>query len=113
MVLILRINISPLSKLAAEIYTLGRDSWRAVLAISPSIDFLYPNRLSGVSEYRDIYWLFGYIIKSSDFRKEEFNETPVPDFGYRHYKWLELVNLKGSLLLLLSFHLLNKWRYGC
>ncbi|KAJ4705873.1 F-box protein [Melia azedarach] len=85
----------------SQVYTLGTHSWRL---ISSSVSL--SSQVRGVSANGDMHWLNWNnkieqaSITSFDFKKEEFMETPLPNFGYKqHYKKNLLINLKGFLAI--------------
>ncbi|XP_031274873.1 F-box/kelch-repeat protein At3g06240-like [Pistacia vera] len=88
---------------AAEVYTLGTDSWRRI-ATTPSCYLSLP----GVSAYGDMHWRRhacsneseeerGKMILTFDFKKEEFKWLSHPDFGCKPCEAFRLINLRGSL----------------
>lgn len=107
---IVRLGREPRNNLEIEVYTLGTHSWRHA---SPSSIRRSNNKLQlqclsefGLSAYGDMHWKnweFGSDhearIISFDFKNEQLNETPLPDFECqgKHYRRFRLINLRGFL----------------
>ena len=89
--------------LGAEVYTMGTvGQWRDIVRVPH-----YPLYRRGVYTNGILHWLVNYefthdddlksMVVSFDFKKEEFNSIPHPEFSSKNSNWFELVDLRGYL----------------